>query len=765
MEKRCGGFDTQKGICKNTAKFPRKSPFCSNCAGKSFEYQMARLFEIQGCEVMRNLKLCSNQNDFFAIHKQGFMKSGILVECKWKFNEKDTVKADDVRIFNSAWAAFNQDGKYGIAHQAYLITNGRFSAEAIEMGKTHKLELWTEKDLIGNLIDFRPYLKTVINQYETSSLPGHYIELNSVSGSTLQEAVQEMLFESEENAVVVLGDYGCGKTSLCLKLCHDYAKKIIEGKNAPLPIYIQLRKYNKAIDIEGLITHILVNECKIQNANMTTFREFLQYSNAILIFDGFDEIAKRVDYGVKYEVFNEICKFVTDRTKVIVTCRPNFFNQRQDFEKIFKASPLSLEPNVTNVEFSEVEVDDLNVEQINDYIKTYENDLIQKGFDINQFMKILTEVHDLWDLAKRPVLLNIIIATVPSLNKDKRKIINAATLYEEYTDKWLKREDSKGKTLINSERKMIFMRELSKEMFMRSELSIHYNDLPNVIKKYIPSIDLGIEYLSHDIKSCSFLNTEGNGYFKFIHKSFMEYFVAYQLLVELREVQKEKTIKKIKKVNGEILGGFLISLEVGLFIKDFLDLGTFRVIDIIMNLEDFKELNITAKKNMLSILGKIDFSKVAQKQVAISAKAEKERTTFIDYLNTVEDLEGADLSNSIIENVIIKNKSFDSVSFYNTKINNVKFVNCSFINSIFRKSEMNKVTIDQLDIEGSDLSNSILRNCSFKGTNFSYCKFNNAKFNNCNFYSADLTEISHNKDTELVACKNIETAVGIPYSF
>jgi len=408
----CGGFGSKKGSCGNEVKFPNKSPYCSNCAGESFEYHIARLFEIQGCEVKRNIKNFSTQTDFFAKHKHGFIKAGILVECKWKFNEKDTVKGDEVRIFNSSWELFNKSGTYGSADKAFLVTNGRFSPEASEMAKNLNIELWTENDLIGQLIDFRPYLGNLIDEYTKSNLPGHYIELNSTSGVELAEDIKTVLFEDDSNSLVVLGDYGCGKTSVCLKICYDFALRIMNGDSvAPLPIYIKLRKYNKAVDIESLITNLLVNECKIQNANIITFKEFLLYSNTILIFDGFDEIAKRVDSAVKYEVLNEITKFVSDRTKVLITCRPNFFNQRQEFENIFKSSPIYFEPNLKTVFFEEVEIADLSVKQIKEYIGSYENELLKKGFNFIDFLKVLDDVHDLWDLAKRPVLLNIIIVT------------------------------------------------------------------------------------------------------------------------------------------------------------------------------------------------------------------------------------------------------------------------------------------------------------------------------------------------------------------
>jgi hypothetical protein len=53
--KKCNGFGTKKGIFKMMQDFLYISPYCSNCAGKSFEHQIVRSLEIQGCEIKHNL--------------------------------------------------------------------------------------------------------------------------------------------------------------------------------------------------------------------------------------------------------------------------------------------------------------------------------------------------------------------------------------------------------------------------------------------------------------------------------------------------------------------------------------------------------------------------------------------------------------------------------------------------------------------------------------------------------------------------------------
>lgn len=342
---------------------------------------------------------------------------------------------------------------------------------------------------------------------------------------------------------------------------------------------------------------------------------------------------------------------------------------------------------------------------------------------------------------------------MPKLDIKTHGKINAATLYEQYTNNWLKREDSKGKTLINSEKKLLFTRELAREMFAKNELSIHFNDLPKVVKKYFNITESdSIDYFSHDIQTCSFLHTEGNGNFKFIHKSFMEYFVAFQILFELFEVRSATIKKKVQEIN-RLLGECLITLEIGLFIKDILESGKFIGSDfILIDIDVFNKLNQISQKNIISIICKLDFKNATSKSI-------------FDYINRINDYEGVDLSNIFLEEIILEDKCFDSACFFKANLINVKFKKCSFLNTNFKKAELKSIYAENIMFEYSDFSKSKIEYCSFRGSNFAYCNFNNSQIKITDFDSAELTEISYNKDTELVDCKNIYTTIGTPYLF
>lgn len=104
-------------------------------------------------------------------------------------------------------------------------------------------------------------------------------------------------------------------------------------------------------------------------------------------------------------------------------------------------------------------------------------------------------------------------------------------------------------------------------MFNENILSIHFKQFPDEIKEYFKDLSKidEIDYFSHDIQSCSFMNSDGQGNFKFIHKSFMEYFVACYITERLqRFIEGKIDIEAVLSVKD-------ISSEVALFINDILE--------------------------------------------------------------------------------------------------------------------------------------------------------------------------------------------------
>jgi formylglycine-generating enzyme required for sulfatase activity len=304
-----------------------------------------------------------------------------------------------------------------------------------------------------------------------------------------------------------------------------------------IPILISLRDYAKAMNLEQLVTDFLVNKYDIQ-AGYKAFRRFNGDGKLVLLFDGFDEMALKVDTQTTAENFEELARAVEARSKMLLTCRTPYFRTRQEAEKLLSCR--GTEVLAGEHDLPEVPLIDLserpNFEIV--HLQPFDEGDIQAMLrarcpgEAERYWQQIEETYNLVELAQRPVLLDMIVRSLPEL--EPGRAINAARLYEVYTDLWLARDEGKGRTLIDREDKRLFMQQLALEMLRREELNLHYSRLPERVREHFRLEKAAeLDYFEHDVRTCSFLNRDAEGNYRFVHKSFQEFFVAQWLAPRL----------------------------------------------------------------------------------------------------------------------------------------------------------------------------------------------------------------------------------------
>ena len=709
---------------------------------KSAEFfdQIENLYRIQ------NYLVRSKKDYFAAEQKSGIIRANALIIPMYSENEE--LALDDI---GKILEIINNENRADIYQYIHIVTNGSIGKayESYFLPYKGKIRVFRENEIINEIMDFTGYLNNNINQYKSSNLYGHYIDvLDLRTSEPLEYSVRDFLQEEQYNAFLILGDYGCGKTSFLLNFAYQLSKEYFEGESEYIPIFIPLRDYAKAINLENLFLDIFVNKCHMPNVSIDAFKLMLKYMKFVLLFDGFDEVAKRVNYDVKFEIFNQICRYCSETTKIIVTCRPNYFQENREYKKLIKSSHLQFEPNeVNNALFDETYIADLTAEQIHEYILSYRDALLKEGLDTNDIEYAIAHTHDLTDLSRRPFLLNIIVRTLPGLiadsyGQEKKEIkINAALLYKYYTELWLDRENSKGKTLIRKEDKLHFCMHIAYKMFREDILSIHFSKMPDEIREYFPDLRQmdEIDYFSHDIQSCSFMNTDGDGNFKFIHKSFMEYFVACYMMKKLQDSNNGAA-----DFDDHILSVKDISIEVALFLNDMLyeDTSMYqRVKTMLEGLIDNSDENV--RKNAVTLLSKMNHNIAVDIQDGVS---------YVD----------SDLSYSTIEKIKIAGVDFTGTTFYGAVIREVQFIDCIFEETNFQKAKLTGVNFSNQSLEGADLSYCEIKDCIFVKSSMVGTKISQSLLEANNFMECDMSGIEAN-GVKYKNNINYERAIGIPY--
>lgn len=313
-----------------------------------------------------------------------------------------------------------------------------------------------------------------------------------------------------------------------------------------------------------------------------------------------------------------------------------------------------------------------------------------------------------------------------------------------YTDNWITREERKNKTLIKRSDKELFCKELAFELYISDSDSLSNKDFPMTIKKYFKDVKRieDIDYFTHDIQSCSFLTSDRTGDFKFIHKSFMEYFVADRVISKLIASFKRKgNVKPIREVNA-ILGSTYLSMEICLFINDMLDSVKSDIIKRTIALFDY--VNDVAKSNILSILAKTGTNMAL---------------FLLEHNISNKNISHVDFSNAKFEGCKIQNLSFENVQFYSTTFEKIIFVNCNFAGVVFDKSSLEGAEFYKCQFYISKWRETNLKGCIFDAEYLedyyiednnldiveTRCSFENSiwsktSITNCSFNGCDLVD-------------------------
>jgi hypothetical protein len=421
--------------------------------GRKFEEIVADLYRLLGAEVTPNIEIQFKKVDIlaeFPIPGSG-QKYRVIVECK---DEKKAVNANQ-RV-DSFSGLLNRARIAGDADSAEIITRVPWSDQAKGAARASGISLLTYHQKLSQLIDFKPYLKEVVNRFEKKDtlrpndppLSAYYVDISgemNIGGKTenlpiVTTYIKEWLkAKDKKNQLAVFGGYGTGKSSLCFKLMYDLSKDyLVNSEENRIPILLNLRDFVGKIKIEAFITSFLDQECNVSNPKFNLFREMNDAGIFLLIFDGLDEMAVKVDSDVLEANLMEIDKLAASpNSKILLTSRPEHF-----ISEIEEQQVLQPELNVFGnraAKYEPLKILPWIEPQINSFLE--KRVPLIKG--VNEpwtvYRDRINSIQELKDLSHRPVLLEMIVKTLPKLI-ESGITINLNNLYKTYLSEEIKRQ-------------------------------------------------------------------------------------------------------------------------------------------------------------------------------------------------------------------------------------------------------------------------------------------------------------------------------------
>lgn len=359
-------------------------------------------------------------------------------------------------------------------------------------------------------------------------VPKHYIQPRCHDAKEekglLYDYVREWLKDAKRKLLAVLGDYGIGKTSFCYKFATD-----LTGFHRA-PVVIELKTMREGdVSWEELIK----GEIRVRRPTD---------EDIVLILDGFDELSLNFDKEAVLKEIQELSETTQEFAKVILTSRTQFFRSEQEEWEILVREPGRPRRGPVSLPYSE------RFERIyitpfgNKEIVAYLYLALGKRKALAFWNQVIEKVFDTKDLAKRPILLELMTRYSEDIREIKG-VVTPGRVYGTVTEAWKKREGPRAPENI-----MLFMEELAYRMFTKEEGQLHFDTLREAIGTHFDlktrkTLELSLDNLDYQIRNCSFLNrNDAQGYYAFAHRSFIEYFVARKLSREIPE-NKAQEIK------------------------------------------------------------------------------------------------------------------------------------------------------------------------------------------------------------------------------
>jgi hypothetical protein len=472
----------------------------------------------------------------------------------------------------------------------------------------------------------------------------------------LDDLLNHFLANSEQSFLALLGDFGTGKSSFSLHYFIQQARCYLQDSTQRIPLFISLKDYPKQFQLAEFLEKEFFQRLHLP-FHAKALQTLALQGRFLFFFDGFDEMVSMASELETIENFRTITRlsfeniqFLTQKTqvasnKLFLTCRGHYFLTNVQEKNILKADKTVLYRNYatkSQYQITRMVIQQFKQYQIEQYIRKNTNNEKQAL----EFIAVIKDTYNLTELSTRPLLLDMIVKTLPLL-KDKEEI-NAADLYRAYTSEWIERDDWRSCLTVDGKRKAMWS--LAIKMYKKGgDFKLHYSRLTKPDRQYFKKSTYdktNKDYFVYEVTTCSFLNRDLTGEYKFIHKSFMEYFLAEYLFYQ-----------EIYMKNRTLLDKLIECEEVNFFLKLIIsfnknNLQNFDLSFLLLNKINFQGANLQGANLQGTILTNANIRNASLQGASLQGV----------------NLQGANLQGANLQDANFKDTSLKHVNFRNTCI-------------------------------------------------------------------------------------------------
>jgi WD40 repeat protein/3',5'-cyclic AMP phosphodiesterase CpdA len=358
--------------------------------------------------------------------------------------------------------------------------------------------------------------------------------------------VIEWLAEDGPRFIMVLGDFGRGKTFLLRELARGLRLHL----RGLLPVLVELRSLEKAPSAIELLAQHLVRE-GVNPLDIKKLQYMIRRGRLALLIDGFDELELRIGYDNAADYLNILLRAVQGDAKVVLTSRTQHFRSTAQIRTALGDQVAALGGN------SRVAVlEGFTQEQILQFLVNY-----YRGNRVAARARsaLIADVRDLLGLSSNPRMLSFIA----ELDEQRLHAIqaehgqlSAAELYRELVDFWLLREAGRhqhrgGLRSLDEKDRLAACTALALRLWATTASTIPLAEFTTEVAATLTRLAerrYTADQAAHTVGVGTLLvrTDKGEGEFMFVHQSVMDWLVANSAAERLRNGQEADTLQNRK---------------------------------------------------------------------------------------------------------------------------------------------------------------------------------------------------------------------------
>jgi WD40 repeat protein len=407
----------------------------------------------------------------------------------------------------------------------------------VARGRGVRLRSWVDYQ---GLIDLGPLTGAQRERLAADSIypEHHYVEQRftltrdasdpaAVIRDGLLDATISWLSTQEARLVVVLGDFGRGKTAFLRQLTRRLPDRLPDL----VPVLVELRSLEKGPSLDDLLAQHLIRQ-DVDGVSRDKLRYMIDRGRVALLFDGFDELELRVGYDSAADYLKSLLNSLTGQAKVVLTSRTQHFLSTAD---VHKAVQTALGERVERWSGSQVAIlQDFSDAQIVTYLTSlYGGDAIRARLR----MELIRDIGGLLDLTRNPRMLAFVAQLTDERLRDVQRHAGTPTaggLYQEIIDYWLATEEqrqshSQGLAALTKDERFQVCTSLALRIWRTGQSSVSLDVLTaEVVATLTRLAERGFsdDQAAQSIGSGSLLVRDEDKSFHFIHLSVTEWLVA-----------------------------------------------------------------------------------------------------------------------------------------------------------------------------------------------------------------------------------------------